>query len=112
MSPQDQEEIRRDPSKLKEKMGRFNVYNLGLGNFFLPYNLDGSFKIPMEIIQGKPQLDILANYLNYSVDRSYNMCGYNSPWGNKEHGINKTSQEVSINMQNDYLTTSSKQVII
>lgn len=108
MSPQDQEEIRRNPSKLKEKMGKVNVYNLGLGNNFLPYNLDGSFKIPMEIIQGKPQLDILADYLNYSVDRSYNMCGYNSPWGNREHGTNKTASEVSINMQNDYLTTSLK----
>lgn len=113
LSPQDQEEIRRDPFRLtlKEKLGRVNVYNIGAGNNFLPYNLDGSFKIPMEIMQGNPQLEILANYYNYAIVRAFNMCGYNSPWGNREHGTNKTSSEVSINMQNDYLTTSLKKNI-
>jgi hypothetical protein len=51
---------------------------------------------------------VYANYLNYTIDRAFNICGYNSPQGTREHGTNKTTSEVSINMQNDALTTAEK----
>jgi hypothetical protein len=63
---------------------------------------------PFTVTQGKPNLEVYANYLNYTVDRGYNICGYNSPQGTREHRTNKTSSEVSINMQNDMLTTQEK----
>lgn len=63
---------------------------------------------PFTVNQGKPNLEVYANYLNYTIDRAFNICGYNSPQGTREHGTNKTSSEVSINMQNDMLTTAEK----
>jgi len=68
---------------------------------------DGMSK-PFEVSQGKPILNIYADYLNYSIDRAFNVCGYNSPQGTREHGTNKTGSEIAINMQNDYLTTATK----
>ena len=63
---------------------------------------------PFTVTQGKPNLEVYANYLNYTIDRGFNIFGYNSPQGTREHGTNKTSSEVSINMQNDMLTTQEK----
>ena len=38
-------------------------------------------------------LDILAMYLDYTIDRGFNLLGYNSPQGTREHGTNKTTAE-------------------
>ena len=109
MTPQEQQEVKDNPSKLDEKFNRFIIKNQGAGNNYLDANLElQKSGLPVDIMQGKPQLEVLANYVNYTADRGFNVAGYNSPWGTREHGTNKTSSEVSINMQNDYLTTAIK----
>src|SRR5436305_12360003 len=108
MSPQEQEEVRKDPSKLKEKFNRFIIRNTGMDNNYIIPGEGGKAGAPVDIMQGKPQVESLANYVNYTVDRAFNICGYNSPWGTKEHATNKTTSEISVNMQNDMLTTSLK----
>lgn len=78
------------------------------------HNLSGmnrGISSPFTINQGKPLLSEYSEYLNYTVDRGYYICGYNSPWGNKEHATNKTTTEVAINAQNDALTTEEKKWI-
>jgi hypothetical protein len=41
-----------------------------MGNNYLPFNLEGQRPAPVDIMQGNPQLEILANYANYTVDRA------------------------------------------
>jgi len=87
MSPLEQEEIRTNSfrKKLKEKWNRFIIQNQGMGNNYLPYNLDGAWNAPVDNMQGKPNLEVLANYYNFTVDRAFIWSGYNSPQGTREH---------------------------
>jgi len=85
------------------------VYNPAGANSVL--NQGEANKGLVTLIQGKPLLDILAMYLDYTIDRGFNILGYNSPQGTREHGTNKTTAEVSVNMQNDLLTTQLKRGI-
>lgn len=107
LTPAAQEKIRQGKELFTKAWNRIVVTNNSLGVNSLPGSWDKGGN-PFTVTQGKPLLDTYANYLNYTIDRAYNICGYNSPQGTREHGTNKTSSEVSINMQNDMLTTASK----
>lgn len=105
MDPKEQEELRKNPELLKNYFNQITVYHKTQG--FNPIEGE-NVKVPMQIIQGKPNLDIIAMFIDFTIDRFYNFNGYNSPQGTREHGTNKTASEVSINMQNDMLTTQLK----
>jgi hypothetical protein len=67
-------------SELDEKFNRFIIKNQGAGNNYLDTNLElQKSGLPVDIMQGKPQLEVLANYVNYTADRGFNVAGYNSP---------------------------------
>ena len=103
------EEVKKNPEAINKYWGKMMVYHPAGMNSIL--NQGEGNKGLVSLIQGKPLLDILAMYLDYSIDRGFNITGYNSPQGTREHGTNKTSEEVSINMQNDLLTTQLKKEI-
>ena len=106
MTPHAKRELELGKKLFKDKWNRLTILNnsLGVNSFFA----DGKSGNPFTVNQGDPKLEVYANYLNYTIDRAFNICGYNSPQGTREHGTNKTSSEISINMQNDMLTTSEK----
>lgn len=105
LTPAAQEKLRQGKTLFEEKWNRFVITNNSLGFNSLGTEAPSN---PFTVNQGKPNLEVYANYLNYTIDRAFNICGYNSPQGTREHGTNKTSSEVSINMQNDMLTTAEK----
>lgn len=51
------------------------------GAMGLNHIINGQSGNPYTILQGNPKLLEYANFLNYTIDRAFNICGYNSPQG-------------------------------
>jgi len=108
LTPAEEQQMRKDPEWALNRVNRMVVSNSAMG---INKIIQESGRSPLTVLQGDPKLESLTHYLDYTIDRAYNLRGYNSPQGTREHGTNKTSGEISLNMQNDLLTTNEKRLI-